>query len=240
MAARDETLEFVRRPLRDDLAPVEDGDPMGEPVRLLEVLRRQEDRDAAGDEVADDLPHHPPTPRVEACGRLVEEDDPRVADEGHRQVEPASHPPGEGRKRLLRRFDQIEPLEQLGGAPAALALAEVTKIRHQDQVLLAGQEAIDGRELTRHADRSADGVGFAADVVAGDLDLAVIRGDQRREDVDRCRLPGTVRPEQGEHRARGDLEVDAVKHEVLAVRPAQPDRADRGRVPEPGHRPSSA
>ena len=34
-------------PCGDEPALVEDGDPMGEPIRLLEVLRRQEDRDAA-------------------------------------------------------------------------------------------------------------------------------------------------------------------------------------------------
>ena len=47
VTARDQPLELVRRPLGDDLAAVEHGDPIGEPVRLLEVLRRQEDRDAA-------------------------------------------------------------------------------------------------------------------------------------------------------------------------------------------------
>ena len=38
-----------------------------EPVGLLEVLGRQEDRDAAGDEVADDVPHHPAAARIEAA-----------------------------------------------------------------------------------------------------------------------------------------------------------------------------
>ena len=93
VAARDQALELVRRPLGDEPPVVEDGDPMGEPVRLLEVLRRQEDRDAVGDELPDDLPHDPPAARIEARRRLVEEDDPRVADEGHRQVEPPRMPP---------------------------------------------------------------------------------------------------------------------------------------------------
>ena len=61
------------RSLRDDLAEFEDRDGVGELVRLLEVLRRQEDRDAAGDEVADDPPHGVAAARVEAGGRLVEE-----------------------------------------------------------------------------------------------------------------------------------------------------------------------
>ena len=57
---------------------VEQRDPVGEPVGLLEVLRREEDRDAVRDELADDVPHHPAAARVEARRRLVEEDDPRA------------------------------------------------------------------------------------------------------------------------------------------------------------------
>ena len=58
---------------------------------------------------------------IEARRRLVEEDDPRVADQGHRQVEAPAHAARVGRDRLLRRVDEVEALEQLGDAPAALA-----------------------------------------------------------------------------------------------------------------------
>ena len=84
-------LSSAGRALGDDPAVVEQRDAVGEPVGLLEVLRGQEDRDAAGDEVADDVPHRPAAARIEAGRRLVEEDDPRVADQRHRQVEPAAH-----------------------------------------------------------------------------------------------------------------------------------------------------
>ena len=60
VAAGDEPLELVRRALGDEPAVVEHGDPVGELVGLLQVLGGEEDRDAAGDELADDLPH--------ACG----------------------------------------------------------------------------------------------------------------------------------------------------------------------------
>ena len=48
---------------------------------------------------------------------------------------------------------QVELVEQLGGAPAARSLAHVPQIGHQDQVLLAGEELVHGRELARDADR---------------------------------------------------------------------------------------
>jgi hypothetical protein len=57
VATSDQAFELVRRSFRDELALVEHRDPVGEPVSLFEILRRQEDRHAVDEEVADDLPH---------------------------------------------------------------------------------------------------------------------------------------------------------------------------------------
>ena len=47
-------LELVRGALGDQLPVVEDRDAVGELVGLLQVLCGQKDRDATGDEAADD------------------------------------------------------------------------------------------------------------------------------------------------------------------------------------------
>src|SRR5258708_24964569 len=60
VAARNAPFELIGGALGDKLSAVEDSDPVGELVGLLEVLRREEDRDPARGEVADDLPHHSP------------------------------------------------------------------------------------------------------------------------------------------------------------------------------------
>ena len=60
----------------------------------------------------------------------------------------------------------------------------------------------------------ADRVGLAGDVMAGDLDLAAVGGDQGRQDADHRRLARTVGAEQGEDGALGDVEVDAVEDDV--------------------------
>ena len=57
VAARHEPLELVGCALRDQHAAVEHADPVGQPVRLLQVLRREEDRHAVRDEALDRLPH---------------------------------------------------------------------------------------------------------------------------------------------------------------------------------------
>ena len=120
VAAGDAAFQLVGGPLGDQLPPIKDRDPVGKLVRLFQVLRGKQDRDAAGHEVADDLPHGVAAARVQAGGRLVEEDHARVADQGHRQVEPAPHAAGVGGGRLSGRIDQIEAVEQVGGTPSGL------------------------------------------------------------------------------------------------------------------------
>ena len=111
--------------------------------------------------------------------------------------------------------------------PPALGPAEVAQVGHQDQVLLAGEEAVDGRELAGDADRAAHRVGLAGQVVAGDPHLARVGADQRGQDLHGRRLAGAVGAEQREDRALGDAQVDAVEHDRVAERLAQPGRLQR-------------
>jgi hypothetical protein len=111
VAARDAALELVRGAFGDDLAVVQHSDPVGELVGLLEVLRGEEDGDAARDQVPHDLPHAAAAARVQPGGRLVEEDHPRGADQGHREVQPPAHAAGIGRGRFPGRVDQVDLVE---------------------------------------------------------------------------------------------------------------------------------
>src|SRR5215217_2266966 len=81
VAVVDVALELLGRALRDQAGAVEDRDVVGELVGLLQVLGGEEHRRRVGDEAADDLPHRARTARIQAGGRLVEEDDPRRADQ---------------------------------------------------------------------------------------------------------------------------------------------------------------
>ena len=213
-------------PSASDLAVVEYGDAVGELVGLVQVLGGEEDGDAVGDQLADGLPRVVAAARVEAGGRLVEEDDPRVADQRHGDVEAALHAAGVGGGGLLGGLDQVEALQQLGGDAAALAAGEVVQVRHEEHVLLAGDQTVDGGELSGDADRGADRLGVGGQVVAADVQPGRVGGDEGGEDVDGGGLAGAVRAEQGEDRPFGDGQVDAVEHDLVAVGLAQPVRRD--------------
>ena len=85
-------LQLVGRAGGDRPAVVDDDDVVGELVGLLEVLRGQQHVGAAADEGADGVPQLDPAARVEAGRRLVEEQQPRGADEAGPEVEAAAHP----------------------------------------------------------------------------------------------------------------------------------------------------
>jgi hypothetical protein len=198
-------------------------------------MRRQEDRDPAVDEVADDLPHGPAAARVQAGGRLVEEDDPRVADQGHREVETATRATGVGDSRLPSLFDQVESLEQLGGPALAFAPFQMAQVGHEAKVLLAGQEGVHRGKLPGDPDHVAHRVGLARHVVTGDAGIATVGADQRGQDLHRRRLAGTVWTEQGEDRPLGDVQVDAVERRLLAERLAQAGCLQRRSNDRGGH-----
>ena len=120
--AADLGLQLGRRALGDDLAVVDDPDPVGERVGLLQVLGGEEDgHPVLGGEPRDLVPERGAALDVEAGGGLVEEEDAGPVGERQRQVEPAFHPARVAADLAVRGLGEPDPLEQLGAAPFALA-----------------------------------------------------------------------------------------------------------------------
>ena len=101
----------------------------------------------------------------------------RVADQRHGQVEPAPHAAGVGRGHLLRRVDadRTGPAARRPGA-GPRRRPRWCRSAMSSEVLLAGEQAVDRRELAGDPDRGAHRVGLAGDVVAGDRRLAAVGG----------------------------------------------------------------
>ena len=112
-----------RRVERDQAALVDDRDPVGEALRLVHEVGHEDDRDAPRPDVLDELPRVAASLRVEAGRQLVEDRDPRVADEGQRD-----------RQALLLAARQVPEL-----AVALLGEAEAL-----DQGVDVGRVAIEG------------------------------------------------------------------------------------------------
>ena len=83
--------QLVRRAGGDGLAVRHDRHAVGEPLGLLDVVRRHQDRDALGAQRVDQRPQLLADLRVEADGRLVEQDEPRPVHQRAGDQQPAAH-----------------------------------------------------------------------------------------------------------------------------------------------------
>ena len=199
----DLALELVGGAAGDRLAVVDDHDVVGEPVGLLEVLSRQQQRGAGGDELADDLPHLLPAADVETGGGLVEDQHRGLGHQRPGQVEPAPHAAGVGLGRAAAGVGEVEPLQQLARpGPGGPTLHAVEPADHLE-VLGPGQVLVDGGVLAREPDPAAHPVGVSQHVDARHLGAAAVGHQQRGQDPHRGRLARPVGAEQAEDGALG-------------------------------------
>ena len=117
-------LSAVGRALGDDLAVVHDRDPVAERVGLFEVVGGDEDGHALGAQPADLVPHVGPALRVEAGGRLVEEDDARLVDDAERDVDPPALAAGVGLALAVGVLGELERRQRPRRARLRLAPCE--------------------------------------------------------------------------------------------------------------------
>ena len=155
--AADLGLERVGRALGDDPAGVDDPDPVGERVGLLEVLGGEEDGHAVVvGEPRDLVPERGAALHVEAGRRLVEEEEPRLVDERQREVEPAPHAARVAADLAVGGVGEADARDQLVAAAQRLGLRDPVHPGLQAHVLARGQELVERRLLQRDADRVAD------------------------------------------------------------------------------------
>ena len=76
---------------------------------------------------------------------------------------------------------------------------------------------IDAEEIGHVADEAADFLRVAIDRVAADVRLAVSRIEQRRQDLHRGRLARAVGADEAKQIPRGQIELDGLDGELLAV-----------------------
>ena len=204
-------LQRRRRALGDDLAAGDDPDPVGELVGLLEVLGGEEDGRALAVERRDLLPDRLAADRVEAGGRLVEEQHLRLVDERRGEVEAPAHAARVGADAAVGGL-RSSPTRSISASPrrSASRADQAVQRRLQADQLAAGHQRVERRLLQRDADRAADVGGVGDDVVAGDPGAAAGRAQQRGQHPHGGRLAGAVGAEEGVDLAVGDLEVDAV------------------------------
>src|SRR5580704_5778332 len=181
----------------------------------------EEDGLAELPEPGNDLPGGAAGGRVETSGRLVQEDELRVADEGEGEIEAAplaAGEPGAERARLLGQADQGDGLVDI---PRRAIEPGV-----QGQALPDGQAGLGLGLLQDHAHPVPPGAPRGSRVVPKDRNLSPGALLESFEDLHRRGLARAVRAEESEDLSPSHLEIDARDRLVAAVALQQPAHAD--------------
>ena len=176
---------------------------------------------------AHDVPHLVAAARVEAGGRLVEEEQVGRVEDAGGDVEAPPHAARVVLDLLAGRVGQPEGVEQLRGPLAARPLRWPSSRPSSTRFSRAGEVLVDRGVLAGEAHPAAHRVGLAHHVVAEDAGLAAVGPQQGGEHPHGGGLAGAVRAEDAVDRAGGHGEVDAVDGPGLAERLHQARGLDR-------------
>ena len=105
----------------------------------------------------------------------------------------------------------------------------MVEVGHQHEVLLTGEELVDGRELPGDTDGSSHLIRLRHQVMTSDLHLAGVCANQGRQDLDHGGLARSIWTKQRKHGPLFNGQVDAVEHEIVSIGLAQTSYRDRRR-----------
>ena len=193
-------------------------------LRLVHVVGRDQHGEAGPGEAVDLVPKLAPRLRVDAGGRLVEQQQLRPVHDagGERQslLPPARQSAGD----LMAARPQAELVERR--RDDAAAIGEVVEPRYEGEVLLDRQVLIEREPLGHVADLALDAGAVAADVEAEHRALAGVGGQQAADHADGGRLARAVGAEKADDLTLGDPQRDMIDGEDAIERLGEAGNVD--------------
>jgi len=178
------------RALGDDQPGGDDRHPVGQELRFLHVVGGEQHRLAERGEVFDHVPGFAPGGRVESGGRLVQEEQFGVADQGDRDIEAPLQAAGELEHPVVAPVVEADQVDHLVHRPGVRVVTGV----HPDR-LGHGEVEVNPGGLQDDADPALQPGPVAARILAQDADLAAVPGAVPLENLDGGGLARPVRAE---------------------------------------------
>ena len=183
---------------------------------LVHVVGRDQHGQPIGRERVDLAPELAPRLRIDAGGRLVEQQQLRVRQGAGAEREPLLPAARERAGKLLLATVKAEPLHhRLRGA---LRIGEAVDARDELQVLAHREVLIEAEALRHVADMHADLVRLGADVVAETRAAPAVGREQPAQHADGRGLARAVRPEEAVDRAALHPHREIAHHDAVAER----------------------
>ena len=212
---------------------VDDRHPVAELVRLIQVVRREEDRGPPFSQQPELLPQVRPVLRVQAGRGLVEKQHLRPVHDPERDLQPAPLAARVGANGPVGERLQVEHRDELGAAPPGVGGAQSVQSPREKEVLPPCRFLVGPAELPDVADPPPDKPRCAKDVGPSDQSGARIGGQQGGEDAQGRRLTRAIWPEQPEDLPRRNSQVDAA--DGLNGRASDPERLAQPGDLDSGH-----
>ena len=184
---------------------------------VVHPVAGEDDRGAARGQPGQDAVDVTGAGRVEAVGRLVEDQQPRARQQRGGQPEALAHPEREAADAVVGDVGQADLVERAGDPVAAVA----AQPRQRGEVLPRAQRGVEAGAVHEPGDAVGQRA-RPAHRLPEDLQLAGVGLGQPEQQAQQRRLAGAVGPDQPVDLTRRDGEVDAVERDDLAERLPDP------------------
>ena len=204
--------QFASRLVGDQLAMIDDGDPVAQFLGLFEVVRGEHDGHAFTVHLGDQFPQLPPQFHVNASGRLVEHKHGRLVDQRLGDQQAPLHAARERAGIGIAFVGKVHGAQQF--LAAAQVLGDAVEPRLVFQNFERREERIEDDLLRNDADRALGVTVVAVDVEAPDFCAARGLAHEPGKNVDQRRLACAIRAEQPEYPTFGDVEGHALERQL--------------------------
>ncbi len=189
---------------------IDDDQPVAQPLGFFHVVRRVNQRLAALLQRLQIVEDGVAALRVDAHGRLVEQQDLRIVQQGGGQVEPPLHAAAERAHLILCAVAEAHQIERLCYRLLCRGAIQIVKGAEKSQVVVGGQFIVEGDVLRHQPDLPLGRIGVAAQSAAVDQNLAGIGTQQPGDDGNRRGFTGAVGAQQPDGLARGGAQRNAI------------------------------
>ena len=203
-------LDFLGRAAGQQPSLVDQGQAIAA-LGLVEIGRGDKDRHFLAQQLVKDPPEVAARDRIDAVGRLVQEQHSRRVDQRAGQAEFLLHAAGEVSRQAAFEGREIAEGQQPPDTLVAALAGHVVNVGVEVEVFHHGQVGIEPEALAHVADFRFDGLGLADDVMPGHPGLAAVGRHDRRKQAHGGRLAGAVGTDKAENLTLLDGQGEAVE-----------------------------
>ncbi len=195
--------------IRLQFALIEDGDAIASVLHVFQAMTTHDDRFAQPAQIADQIFHPTSAKRIEAGGRLIEDDEIGIVDERLRQADALAHALGILAEDAFAIGLESDFLDQLLGLVLPLRGRQIEQPAVKVESFLGVEEAIKIRFFRQIADAFV--FGHVGGGLAEDEGFAIGGIEQTEQQFDGRRLAGAIGTEQTEDFALTNLHVEGAE-----------------------------